>query len=244
MATTQNAGDILLAATSPRMDTIPFTTLVDFANVTGSTKPADNATKNNITMGTLATRPVGSNGDIYYASDTTPPTVYKKIGGVWVVTSTINTGAFALLSGQVTSSNYATYLGDRSISDRAFSQNVGAAAATQTVSVTLAPDTRDIILTFGGLLIGATAGSGNTIATLSVKENGSFIIDTRVIGNIPNISTTYPMQIPISHSKFRTSTVPSGSITYDVIISANPNPVGSTGELIRWAFIQALVLKR
>ena len=244
MATTQNAGDILLAATSPRMDTISFTTPVDFANVTGTTKPANNATKNIITYGTLASRPAGTDGDIHYATDTSPPTEYKKISGAWVVTSTTNNGIFALISGQVTSNNYATYLGDKAISDRAFSQNVGAAAATQTASITLAPDTRDVILTVGGLLIGATSGGGNTYGILSVRENGSYIIDTRVIGNIPNLDLVLPMQVPISHSKFRTSTVPSGSVTYDVTISATPNPAGSSGELVRWVFIQALVLKR
>lgn len=44
-----------------------------------------NATANLMTSGTLASRPVGSNGDTYYATDTA--LFYQKIAGAWQVTA-------------------------------------------------------------------------------------------------------------------------------------------------------------
>lgn len=44
--------------------------------------PADGATTNIVTSGTLAARPVGSDGDFYYATDTLIQ--YQKVSGAWV----------------------------------------------------------------------------------------------------------------------------------------------------------------
>lgn len=245
MANTQNAGDLQLASTSPRMDTIPTPNIiVDFANVIGTTKPADNATKNIITYGTLSARPIGSNGDIYYITDTIPPIESKKIDGSWISTATNNVGSFATLIGNITSSNYPNYLSDGCVSIRAFAQNVGAPASIQIVSLVVAPDTRDVIIDVGAVIIGATAGGGNTHGLLYIKENDTYFVDTRVVANFPNSDLVRPAQVCINHSVFRSSAVPSGSTTYTVGFSAEPNPVGSYGQLVQWTYIKVLVLKR
>ena len=45
------------------------------------------ATKNVLTSGTLASRPTGADGDFHYATDTQE--LYQKVGGAWVLASTV-----------------------------------------------------------------------------------------------------------------------------------------------------------
>jgi hypothetical protein len=80
-------GNIILAAGSA----------LDFANVGGSTKPAANATKNVLTTGIIANRPVGSDGDFYFATDTN--ILYQKISGSWVQSANNYTNTNQLTDG-------------------------------------------------------------------------------------------------------------------------------------------------
>ena len=79
--TTLNAAQLLLDATSPRI--VPPTITVDFANVTGTTKPADNATVNRVTYSASApASPV--NGDIWVDTTSMPYILKTRVGGAWV----------------------------------------------------------------------------------------------------------------------------------------------------------------
>jgi hypothetical protein len=56
-----------------------------------------NATANATTQGILLSRPTGSNGDFYYATDNS--TLYQKIAGAWVASSTVGAPSGTLVSG-------------------------------------------------------------------------------------------------------------------------------------------------
>lgn len=70
---------------------------LDWDLITGSGAPADNATRNLVTSGTLAARPAGSNGDFYYATNTF--TLYQKVSGAWVLASTVGAPSGTLVNG-------------------------------------------------------------------------------------------------------------------------------------------------
>lgn len=81
MAATANAAQLLLDGTSPRI--VPPTITVDFANVTGTTKPADNATVNRVTYSASAP-PSPVNGDIWVDTTSMPYILKTRVGGAWV----------------------------------------------------------------------------------------------------------------------------------------------------------------
>jgi hypothetical protein len=102
--TTLNAAQLLLDATSPRIT--PPTVTVDFANVTGATKPADNATVNRVTYASTAPAdPV--DGDVWVKTTTMPHILYTRVAGVWqiagnYVNNTTQIGDGANLGGTAT----------------------------------------------------------------------------------------------------------------------------------------------
>ena len=60
---------------------------VNSAEATKLTNIATGATKNVVSTGLFSARPAGADGDFYYATDTL--TLYQKIAGAWVVSSTV-----------------------------------------------------------------------------------------------------------------------------------------------------------
>lgn len=54
-----------------------------WTGVTGTGRPADNATKNVFSQGGFASRPVGSDGDLFYSTDSFQ--LYQKVDGAWVL---------------------------------------------------------------------------------------------------------------------------------------------------------------
>jgi hypothetical protein len=87
MATTTSTSQLELDGTSPRIVsvTMPSNESVDWStNVTGTGKPADNATKNTVTVsGTAPSSP--TNGDIWLDTAATPDTLKLRVGGAWQV---------------------------------------------------------------------------------------------------------------------------------------------------------------
>ncbi len=73
----------------------------DWTGVSGTGKPADNATKNILSQGLLSARPTGADGDFYYATDN--GLTYQKVGGSWITTASRNTASTGLLSARPTS---------------------------------------------------------------------------------------------------------------------------------------------
>ena len=101
MATIKHARTLALQATSPRINTVALPTNVTAdwtTNVTGTGKPADNATVNRVTYsGTAPASPV--NGDIWVDTSTTPYTLKTRVGGAWVVSSNYTTNTNQLSDG-------------------------------------------------------------------------------------------------------------------------------------------------
>lgn len=101
MATIKHSRTLALQATSPRIVAVPLPINVtaDWTdNVTGAGKPADNATINRIQTGTAF---IGTpyDGDIWRDTNTTPPIVKTRIGGVWVSAANYTTNTNQLTDG-------------------------------------------------------------------------------------------------------------------------------------------------
>ena len=101
MAAIKHSRTAALQATSPRIVAVPLPTnvSVDFGNnVTGSLKPANNATVNRIT--TAATAPASPvDGDIWIDTSTTPVTVRTRIAGAWYASATYTTNTNQISDG-------------------------------------------------------------------------------------------------------------------------------------------------
>ena len=100
MVTAVNSRDVALQATSPRINPIalPTNISVDFAGVTGTTKPANNATKNTISRQASApTSP--TSGDIWVDTGVTPNIVRTFIGGTWQASASYTTNTNQLTDG-------------------------------------------------------------------------------------------------------------------------------------------------
>jgi hypothetical protein len=83
--------------TSQLIDGAGLGTTATWGGVSGTGKPADNATANVFSQGTLLNRPTGSNGDLYFATDT--QTLYQKVGGSWVAAANNYTNTSQLTDG-------------------------------------------------------------------------------------------------------------------------------------------------
>jgi hypothetical protein len=90
----------------------------DWANVSGSGKPADNATKNTIYQQS-ATPSGATNGDIWIDTSLTPNVEKILISGSWQIAATVgatfNTGQAGSITGQITPSNVSTYIANAAI---------------------------------------------------------------------------------------------------------------------------------
>ena len=102
MATTVNARDLALAATSPRITPValPTNVSVDYAGVTGSTRPADNATVNRITRAATApVSPAPTDGDIWVDTSTTPNIIRTRVAGAWQASASYTTNTNQITDG-------------------------------------------------------------------------------------------------------------------------------------------------
>lgn len=101
MATIKHARTIALQATSPRIVAVPLPINITAdwtTNVTGTGKPADDATKNRIQTGTsFSGTPV--NGDIWIDTNTSPAIVKTRIAGAWVSSANYTTNTTQLTDG-------------------------------------------------------------------------------------------------------------------------------------------------
>lgn len=89
MVTAVNSRDIALAGTSPRIVPIalPTNLTIDFTGVTGTTRPANNATSNTIYKQTTMPT-ISIDGDIWVDTGTQPNTIRTKVAGSWVAAAT------------------------------------------------------------------------------------------------------------------------------------------------------------
>ncbi len=102
MVTAVNARDVALAATSPRILPIalPTNLTIDFAGVTGTTKPANNATVNRVTRQSAApTSPTPVDGDIWVDTSVTPNIIRTRIAGTWQASASYTTNTNHLTDG-------------------------------------------------------------------------------------------------------------------------------------------------
>lgn len=104
--------------------------------------------------------------------------------------ATVNTGAFATLSGTLTAANYATYLSVGAVSGMGFAQNqtVSATASGSTLATSLSfnSDGKNVVVIMGGYLqsgVGLTTGNASMLMTLTVGGVTKFNITTAILAN-------------------------------------------------------------
>jgi hypothetical protein len=98
MAAIVNARDALLQAAAIRYVPPELPGTIDFANVTGATRPADNATKNSVTYSASAP-PSPTNGDIWVDTSVTPNVQKLRVAGAWQVGANLTTNTNQLIDG-------------------------------------------------------------------------------------------------------------------------------------------------
>jgi hypothetical protein len=98
MAAIVNARDVLLQAAATRYVPPEVLGTIDFANVTGATRPADYATKNTITYS--ASAPASpTDGDIWVDTSVTPNVTRARVSGAWQVSANLTTNTNQLADG-------------------------------------------------------------------------------------------------------------------------------------------------
>jgi hypothetical protein len=102
-----------------------------WTGVTGTGRPADNATKNVFSQGGFASRPVGSDGDLFYSTDSFQ--LYQKVDGAWVLAAN-NTSVDANGAINGTSAGSGTVVANSRISLAANGTLSGAGGGQVTIS--------------------------------------------------------------------------------------------------------------
>jgi hypothetical protein len=98
MAAIVNARDALLQAAGTRFTVPSLLGTLDYASITGATKPADNATKNIVTYSAVApANPV--NGDIWVDTSVTPNVQKLRVAGAWQIGANLTTNTSHLTDG-------------------------------------------------------------------------------------------------------------------------------------------------
>lgn len=65
--------------------------------ITGTGKPADDATQNQVLSGLRVNRPIGQDGDFYYATDTFM--LFQKVNGSWIASASVGAPEGTLVNG-------------------------------------------------------------------------------------------------------------------------------------------------
>jgi len=102
-----------------------------WTGVTGTGRPADNATKNIFSQGAFATRPTGSDGDLFYSTDSFQ--LYQKVAGAWELAAN-NTSVDATGAIRGTSSGAGTVVANSKIQIDSAGNLTGAGGGTVTIS--------------------------------------------------------------------------------------------------------------
>jgi len=242
MATVRNYIDVLLQAAGTRINTItlPTNVLVDTPNVATGLQTEIDSQRNVVFRQTTAPA-AAVNYDIWIDTSVTPNMFKTKIGGAWVDSATVNTGIYATLSGQVNSTNYATYLGANAVTQAAFAIS-GSIASSDTISFNFDSGNNPVILNMTSLLeskINAT--SGYSQLSLNLTVNGSSVFNN-VFAQVKN-STDANKNVATGARAFYIGAPGSGSLTYQLTSTLATTGDG-TGGGVGKSSMQLFWLKR
>ncbi len=160
--------------------------------------------------------------------------------------ATKNTGLFATLTGQVTSSNYATYLGANAVSNLGFSQNTGSSGSANgsSVSTTLVfnSDGANVVILVNGVLSSPIlATDGVCTLTMSLTVNG--VNKLNVTGAALDASSHSTSYIVRSSEFVYVASPGAGNVNYTLTLTFGVSGNGSGGSVGRPS-IQVIGLKR
>ena len=244
MATVRNYIDALLQAAGTRIADIsmPSNILVDTPNVATGLQANIDSQRNVIFRQATDPGVAAVNYDMWQDTSVTPNVFKIKIAGVWQLASTINQGIFATLSGQVTSGNYATYLGANAISDTSFSQNTGMDASSAYTTLNLDSDGLEVVVVlFGQMVTRYNATSGHTAMDMLLTVGGVTKYSKASCLQFPNQASADPISVGYAHS-FKLSPG-SGLKAYQLTVTAQKTGDG-TGGTVGYPTIQCFWLKR
>lgn len=269
--------------TSQLTDGAGLGTTSTWTGVTGTGKPADNATKNIVTYSSTApSSPV--NGDIWVDTSTSPYSAKVRVSGAWQVASNLTTNTNQLtdgaglgttatwsnvsgsgkpadnatvgatfgtnISGQITSSNYKTFVTYGAFTAVGFSQNLSATSTSQSASITITHDGQPVILiastSFFSSLNNTVANAyDNCIGSLSSSSSGTLISGTmaqlaalQYTPMVANSAFQYMITAPAGTTATYTATV-----TYGTTGNGTSNTSAPYGCVANTS-LMAMVLKR
>jgi hypothetical protein len=246
MATVRNYIDVILQASGTRINTIilPTNIRVDTPNVATGLQNNINAQRNLVyRQSTAPTGPLIVDGTFWQHTGMVPERLYMLEGTIWRPVGTVNDGIFSTLAGQVTSSNYATYLGDNSISNLAFSQNATNNTSSISTSLSFNSDGRNVsALIAARVSTRYSATTGYTQLNLLLTVGGTTVYDA-FVAQI-NHSTTPDFQQASIVQPILIASPGSGSVSYALTASITTTGDGSGSALVGRPTIQLFGLKR
>ena len=208
-------------------------TVATWAGVSGTGRPADNATKNVVSTGTFASRPTGADGDFYGTTDTL--VLYQKVSGAWVGVANLSTGDLANLntvdSAQI-AANAATAVSTITASAVAVTGEKGVPTGTFSTIVTTTftpPVACEIQLTVEGSFYVSTAASGTLgdFAMLSTR----FTVNGAQVGGLRNYAKNDRIGFSTStNGMFARSQrfAATGGVEYTVVLQGQQYVVATT----------------
>lgn len=165
-----------------------------------------------------------------------------KLGGI-AAGATVNTGLFATLSGVISATNYASYVGANAFSVLGFSQNKTTSAGTLNTSISFNSSGQNVVAIISAGLSSAKYGnaSGSSGLWLNFKVGGVVKFNDTAAVLVDESSDQYSL---VSGTIAVLITSPgAGAVTYTLTATLSHYGIG-TGPLIYWPTIQLFGLKR
>jgi hypothetical protein len=262
MAAIVNARDALLQAAAVRYVTPALLGTIDFASVTGATRPADNATQNTITYAAAAPASPG-NGDIWVDTSVTPNVTRVRVAGAWQVGANLTTNTNQLADGAnlggtaawsgVSGTNGA--VDTIHLASNAATIPASAAGASYNLSTTpgnavsvnvAAPTGTPIQVTIAGIGVCqfSSLATGFDIYYEIVRDGSTVLWYGWSHELVNTISTaSYPLSIPLAATVIDTAP-DSASHTYALRARYRGTPGGSPTMYIQNPVITVLAVKR
>jgi hypothetical protein len=225
---------------------MPTNVRVNLANVNTDLQAEIDAQRNIIYRQTTAPG-AAVDGDIWQDTSVTPNVLKIKVSGAWQSSGTVNTGILAQLVGQITSSNYSTYLGAGAVTARAFAQNKTTHASTLTTSINFDSGGQSVIALISG------RGSSKALATTVgwTRTNLDFtvagtLVYTDQVARMQNllVGDSENYNFIAAQQAIYIASPGSGSVSYSLTayLTHNSGSTGS-GQLISWPTIILFTLK-
>lgn len=159
--------------------------------------------------------------------------------------ATVNNGIFANLAGQLTPSNYQTYLQNNTLSILGFSQNQTVSGSSIATGVTVDSDGQNVVVLFGGRLATSTLATPTGTETLNAQltvggvtkfnDQISRLAHLQISGEYQQSTTLQAILIPNPGNN---------PVSYALTLTISASQAGANNATCGWPTIQVIGLKR